>query len=254
MKSCHFFWMLWLQKLAQTAARNVSVLPDLFVEDEAGCCTEMSMDGVIAEKEQQRWSEKENGTVFVIPPSPRTLDGHCRWEYLKGGDPDCSSLGWMSELQDGDTTTLGSSSEDTLSRDLERVSLGSLGKWTWDIHSIILDLSTANFTDTVAIKMLKNVSKSANQTQKRTKNVLTSLVILKLWGKTSNCPSDALYTPGMRPPHGVYTGQAWGGFFYCFLAHVIDWPENTLFFLLSKLILLLYHYKILDSDWLTGVH
>uniref|UniRef100_A0A8C7YSG2 Solute carrier family 26 member 6, like 1 n=1 Tax=Oryzias sinensis TaxID=183150 RepID=A0A8C7YSG2_9TELE len=110
----------------------------------------------IAEKEQQRWSEKENGTVFVIPPSPRTLDGQCRWEYLKGGDPDCSSLGWLSELQDGDTTTLGSSSEDTLSRDLERVSLGSLGKWTWDIHSIILDLSTANFTDTVAIKMFKN--------------------------------------------------------------------------------------------------
>uniref|UniRef100_A0A3P9IMZ0 Solute carrier family 26 member 6, like n=1 Tax=Oryzias latipes TaxID=8090 RepID=A0A3P9IMZ0_ORYLA len=145
------------EKLAQTAARNMSVLPDLFVEDEAGCCTEMSMDGVIAEKEQQRWSEKENGTVFVIPPSPRTLDGHCRWEYLKGGDPDCSSLGWMSELQDGDTTTLGSSSEDTLSRDLERVSLGSLGKWTWDIHSIILDLSTENFTDTVAIKMLKNI-------------------------------------------------------------------------------------------------
>uniref|UniRef100_A0A8C7YWF8 Solute carrier family 26 member 6, like 1 n=1 Tax=Oryzias sinensis TaxID=183150 RepID=A0A8C7YWF8_9TELE len=146
-----------LFRRTQTAARNASVLPDLFVEDEAGCCTEMPMDGVIAEKEQQRWSEKENGTVFVIPPSPRTLDGQCRWEYLKGGDPDCSSLGWLSELQDGDTTTLGSSSEDTLSRDLERVSLGSLGKWTWDIHSIILDLSTANFTDTVAIKMFKNI-------------------------------------------------------------------------------------------------
>uniref|UniRef100_A0A665TE57 Solute carrier family 26 member 6, like n=1 Tax=Echeneis naucrates TaxID=173247 RepID=A0A665TE57_ECHNA len=84
-------------------------------------------------------------------------DGPCRWEYLKGGDPDCSSLGWLSELQDGDTTTLGSSSEDTLSRDLERVSLGSLGKWTWDIHSIILDLSTANFIDTVAIKTMKNI-------------------------------------------------------------------------------------------------
>uniref|UniRef100_A0A669EU28 Solute carrier family 26 member 6, like 1 n=1 Tax=Oreochromis niloticus TaxID=8128 RepID=A0A669EU28_ORENI len=80
-----------------------------------------------------------------------------RWEYLKGGDPDCTSLGWMSELQDGDTTTLGSSSEDTLSHDLERVSLGSLGKWTWDIHSIILDLSTANFIDTVAIKTMKNI-------------------------------------------------------------------------------------------------
>uniref|UniRef100_A0AAX7SNT4 STAS domain-containing protein n=1 Tax=Astatotilapia calliptera TaxID=8154 RepID=A0AAX7SNT4_ASTCA len=61
------------------------------------------------------------------------------------------------ELQDGDTTTLGSSSEDTLSQDLERMSLGSLGKWTWDIHSIILDLSTANFIDTVAIKTMKNI-------------------------------------------------------------------------------------------------
>uniref|UniRef100_A0A6Q2Y4J7 STAS domain-containing protein n=1 Tax=Esox lucius TaxID=8010 RepID=A0A6Q2Y4J7_ESOLU len=63
----------------------------------------------------------------------------------------------VSELQDGDTTTLGSSSEDTLSRDLDKVSLGSLGKWTWDIHSIILDLSTANFIDTVAIKTMKNI-------------------------------------------------------------------------------------------------
>uniref|UniRef100_A0AAX7VMF0 STAS domain-containing protein n=1 Tax=Astatotilapia calliptera TaxID=8154 RepID=A0AAX7VMF0_ASTCA len=92
-----------------------------------------------------------------------SLLAHCiflsygRWEYLKGGDPDCTSLGWMSELQDGDTTTLGSSSEDTLSQDLERMSLGSLGKWTWDIHSIILDLSTANFIDTVAIKTMKNI-------------------------------------------------------------------------------------------------
>uniref|UniRef100_A0A8D3C6A2 Solute carrier family 26 member 6, like 1 n=1 Tax=Scophthalmus maximus TaxID=52904 RepID=A0A8D3C6A2_SCOMX len=69
----------------------------------------------------------------------------------------CDFFGWMSELQDGDTTTLGSSSEDTLSHDLERISLGSLGKWTWDIHSIILDLSTANFIDTVAIKTIKNI-------------------------------------------------------------------------------------------------
>uniref|UniRef100_A0A3B3X453 STAS domain-containing protein n=1 Tax=Poecilia mexicana TaxID=48701 RepID=A0A3B3X453_9TELE len=98
-----------------------------------------------------------NGTVFVIPTAPQTPDGCSRWEYLKGGHPDSTSLGWMSELQDGDTTTLGSSSEDTLSRDLEQVSLGSLGKWTWDIHSIILDLSTANFIDTVAIQTLKNI-------------------------------------------------------------------------------------------------
>uniref|UniRef100_A0A672Y904 Solute carrier family 26 member 6-like n=1 Tax=Sphaeramia orbicularis TaxID=375764 RepID=A0A672Y904_9TELE len=62
----------------------------------------------------------------------------------------------QAKREDGDTTTLGSSSDDTLSRDLERVSLGSLGKWTWDIHSIILDLSTANFIDTVAIKTMRN--------------------------------------------------------------------------------------------------
>uniref|UniRef100_A0A3B4UU59 Solute carrier family 26 member 6, like 1 n=1 Tax=Seriola dumerili TaxID=41447 RepID=A0A3B4UU59_SERDU len=84
----------------------------------------------VEEEAEQVWTERENGTVFVIPTSPRAPD---------------------------DTTTLGSSSEDTLSRDLERVSLGSLGKWTWDIHSIILDLSTANFIDTVAIKAMKNI-------------------------------------------------------------------------------------------------
>lgn len=115
-------------------------------------------DKDIVDKEEQSWTERENGTVFVIPTTPRTPEGQSRWEYLKGGDQDCTSLGWMSELQDGDTTTLGSSTEDTLSHDLERVSLGSLGKWTWDIHSIIIDLSTANFIDTVAIKTMKNVS------------------------------------------------------------------------------------------------
>lgn len=102
--------------------------------------------------EEQSWMERENGTVFVIPASPRGLDGQPRWEYLKGGDPDCTSLGWESEL-DGDSTTLSSSSDA-----LERISIGSLGKWTWDIHSIVLDLSSANFIDTVAIKTLRNVS------------------------------------------------------------------------------------------------
>uniref|UniRef100_A0AAZ3P9Y3 STAS domain-containing protein n=1 Tax=Oncorhynchus tshawytscha TaxID=74940 RepID=A0AAZ3P9Y3_ONCTS len=87
-------------------------------------------------KEPGDWCGRENGTVK---------------------DPDCATLGAMSELQDGDTTTLGSSSEDTLSRELDKVSLGSLGKWTWDIHSIILDLSTANFIDTVAIKTMRNI-------------------------------------------------------------------------------------------------
>uniref|UniRef100_A0A8C6VWN7 Solute carrier family 26 member 6, like 1 n=1 Tax=Nothobranchius furzeri TaxID=105023 RepID=A0A8C6VWN7_NOTFU len=113
-----------------------------------------------AERRAKRQARRENGTVFVIPTTPRTPDGESRWEYLKGGDPDCTSIDWMSEEQDGDTTTLGSSNEDTVSRDLERVSLGSLGKWTWDIHSIILDLSPSNFIDTVAIKTLKNLSNS----------------------------------------------------------------------------------------------
>ncbi|XP_040889872.1 solute carrier family 26 member 6, like [Toxotes jaculatrix] len=144
------------ERRAQRSAKQLSSVPVFSVEEDAGW-RDTCMDGNVANKEDQGWAERENGTVFVIPTTPRGSDGHCRWEYLKGGDPDCTSLGWMSELQDGDTTTLGSSSEDTLSRDLERVSLGSLGKWTWDIHSIILDLSTANFIDTVAIKTMKNI-------------------------------------------------------------------------------------------------
>ncbi|XP_023270017.1 solute carrier family 26 member 6-like isoform X1 [Seriola lalandi dorsalis] len=144
------------ERRAQRAAKQQQQQQVFSVEEEAGW-RDTCMDGNVTDNEEQGWTERENGTVFVIPTSPRAPDGHCRWEYLKGGDPDCTSLGWMSELQDGDTTTLGSSSEDTLSRDLERVSLGSLGKWTWDIHSIILDLSTANFIDTVAIKAMKNI-------------------------------------------------------------------------------------------------
>ncbi|XP_035518667.1 solute carrier family 26 member 6, like [Morone saxatilis] len=139
------------------AAKQHSGAPVFSVEEEAGSWRDTCLDGDVTDKEEQGWTERENGTVFVIPTTPRTPDGHCRWEYLKGGDPDCTSIGWISELHDGDTTTLGSSSEDTLSHDLERVSLGSLGKWTWDIHSIIIDLSTANFIDTVAIKTMKNI-------------------------------------------------------------------------------------------------
>uniref|UniRef100_A0AAY4AAZ4 STAS domain-containing protein n=1 Tax=Denticeps clupeoides TaxID=299321 RepID=A0AAY4AAZ4_9TELE len=63
---------------------------------------------------------------------PRSADGQSSWVYLK--DPDMATLGSASE-----------------------VSLGSLGKWTWDIHSIILDLSPTNFIDTVAIKTMKNI-------------------------------------------------------------------------------------------------
>ncbi|XP_028820706.1 solute carrier family 26 member 6, like 1 isoform X2 [Denticeps clupeoides] len=107
------------------------------------------------EGQELEWQPRENSTVFVMPDSPRSADGQSSWVYLK--DPDMATLGSASELHDGDTTTLGSSSEDTLSHDLERVSLGSLGKWTWDIHSIILDLSPTNFIDTVAIKTMKNI-------------------------------------------------------------------------------------------------
>ncbi|XP_078103421.1 solute carrier family 26 member 6, like 1 [Sander vitreus] len=144
------------ERRAQRAGKQLSGAPVFSVEEEASRWRDTCVDGNVTDKEQGL-TKRENGTVFVIPNTPRTPDGSCRWEYLKGGEPDCTSLGWMSELQDGDTTTLGSSSEDTLSHDLERVSLGSLGKWTWDIHSIIIDLSTANFIDTVAIKTMKNI-------------------------------------------------------------------------------------------------
>uniref|UniRef100_A0A672YE30 Solute carrier family 26 member 6-like n=1 Tax=Sphaeramia orbicularis TaxID=375764 RepID=A0A672YE30_9TELE len=139
---------------AKQRLKQLADAPVFSVEEEAGHWRNTC---VVEEEEDQGITERMNGTVFVIPATPRTPDGQCRWEYLKGGDPDNASLGWMSEFQDGDTTTLGSSSDDTLSRDLERVSLGSLGKWTWDIHSIILDLSTANFIDTVAIKTMRNI-------------------------------------------------------------------------------------------------
>ncbi|KAM9408193.1 solute carrier family 26 member 6, like 1 [Pholidichthys leucotaenia] len=143
------------ERRAQKASKQLSVLPEFSVEDEVGYWKDTCVNGTVTVKEEQGWTERENRTVFVIPTTPRSGDG--RWEYLKGGDQDNTSLDWMSELQDGDTTTLGSSSEDTLSRDLDCVSLGSLGKYTWDIHSIILDLSTANFIDSVAIKTLKNI-------------------------------------------------------------------------------------------------
>uniref|UniRef100_A0A7N8WPU1 Solute carrier family 26 member 6, like 1 n=1 Tax=Mastacembelus armatus TaxID=205130 RepID=A0A7N8WPU1_9TELE len=129
----------------------------LSVEEEVSSWKGTCIDRNVPDQEGQDWSERENGTVFVIPTTLRKPDDNCRWEYLKSGDPDCTSLGWISELQDEDSTTLDSSSEDTLSHDLERVSLGSLGKWTWDIHSIILDLSTANFIDIVGLKTMKNI-------------------------------------------------------------------------------------------------
>ncbi|KAM6980729.1 solute carrier family 26 member 6, like 1 [Aplochiton taeniatus] len=142
----------------QKAAEKMAGETVFSVENDAELWTDTCMDEEGAQRDQNGLADRENGTVFVIP-TPRTPDGQCRWEYLKGGDPDCGTLGSVSELQDGDTTTMGSSSEDTLSRDLERMSLGSLGKWTWDIHSIILDLSTTNFIDTVAIKTLTNIFK-----------------------------------------------------------------------------------------------
>uniref|UniRef100_A0AAR2LD33 STAS domain-containing protein n=1 Tax=Pygocentrus nattereri TaxID=42514 RepID=A0AAR2LD33_PYGNA len=115
-------------------------------------CNKRFCDEDLVQDDELSWKERENSTVFVMPETP-----HNSWVYLKGTDPETTTLGSLSDLQDGDITTLESSSEDTLSRDLERVSLGSLGKWTWDIHSIILDLSPANFIDTVAIKTLRNI-------------------------------------------------------------------------------------------------
>ncbi|KAI1892893.1 hypothetical protein AGOR_G00138210 [Albula goreensis] len=89
------------------------------------------------------WDKHENGTAFVM--SEETANGHLGWGKLNGAAQD---------TVDGDTTTQASSWEDSLSRDL---SLGSLGRGTLEIHSIVLDLSTASFIDTVAIKMLRNI-------------------------------------------------------------------------------------------------
>ncbi|XP_059426152.1 solute carrier family 26 member 6, like isoform X2 [Carassius carassius] len=143
------------QKRAFREASQRSKKAVFSLEEEAGQMKETNGD--IHREVELGWRERENSTVFVIPEAVRTSDGHHTWMYLKGTDPDTATLGSVSDLHDGDTTTLDSSSEDTLSRDLERVSLGSLGKWTWDIHSIILDFSTANFIDTVAIKILRNI-------------------------------------------------------------------------------------------------
>uniref|UniRef100_A0A8C9SHJ4 Solute carrier family 26 member 6, like 1 n=1 Tax=Scleropages formosus TaxID=113540 RepID=A0A8C9SHJ4_SCLFO len=134
----------------QVAAQSSDVV--FSVEEETGKRKETDRQEDISGEEWD-WAMRENGTVFVIP---EVQNGHSSWEYLKGGDPDMGTLGSASEL-DGDTTTLTSSCDDTLSRDQERLSLGSLGKWTWDIHSIILDLSPANFIDTVAIKTMKTI-------------------------------------------------------------------------------------------------
>ncbi|XP_023691685.2 solute carrier family 26 member 6, like 1 [Paramormyrops kingsleyae] len=140
------------QKAAMKAAEGNTVV--FSVEEEVVHWREDDrQDGLTREEQEQDFTMRENGTVFVIPELQRE---HGSWEYLKGGDPELGMLGSVSEL-DGDTTTLASSCDDTLSRDLEQISLGSLGKWTWDIHSIILDLSTANFIDTVAIKTMKNI-------------------------------------------------------------------------------------------------
>uniref|UniRef100_A0A672P5D1 Solute carrier family 26 member 6-like n=1 Tax=Sinocyclocheilus grahami TaxID=75366 RepID=A0A672P5D1_SINGR len=155
LSTCNHNFIFTLQKRAFREASQRSKKAVFSVEEEAGQLKETNGD--IHREVELGWRERENSTVFVIPETVRTSDGHHTWMYLKGTDPDTATLGSVSDLHDGDTTTLDSSSEDTLSRDLERVSLGSLGKWTWDIHSIILDFSTANFIDTVAIKTLRNI-------------------------------------------------------------------------------------------------
>uniref|UniRef100_A0A3Q2YXL7 Solute carrier family 26 member 6, like 1 n=1 Tax=Hippocampus comes TaxID=109280 RepID=A0A3Q2YXL7_HIPCM len=124
------------------------------VEKGAKTWRDTSMMKKGTDKDEENSAEGKNSTAFV---KPNTRDGQLRWEYLKGGNLDGTDFAWTSEQMDGDATTRGSSSKDTQSRDLERISLGSLGKWTWDIHSIILDLSTANFIDTVAAKTMKNI-------------------------------------------------------------------------------------------------
>lgn len=117
------------------------------------------------EEVAQHWRKQEE--EITTAPSVEVEENST---VLPKSPPDSPSLdtdqdSWVSlEIMDLDSDTEGSSSEqdvNTATQDssrVERASLGSLGKWTWNINSIILDLSTANFTDTVAIKLMTNVS------------------------------------------------------------------------------------------------
>ncbi|XP_061113282.1 solute carrier family 26 member 6-like isoform X1 [Conger conger] len=112
------------------------------------------------EKREKKRAEKEarNGVlktaverseeIFSVEKTTDTWsERNGDWGRQNGGAPDTASA--------LDTTaTLASSYADTLSRDL---SACSIGRGSLEIHSIILDLSTASFIDTVAIKMLRNI-------------------------------------------------------------------------------------------------
>ncbi|KAL2091244.1 hypothetical protein ACEWY4_013507 [Coilia grayii] len=155
-------------KKRQQAIRAASQRREVFsVEEEAACWKEGQGKAETAPPlgEELCLRPRENSTVFVMPDSPN----QCSWVYLKGIDQHSDTQ--ESTMQDGDTATLDGDTAtldgDTITLDgdtttldscsMERVSLGSLGKWTWDIHSIILDLSTTNFIDTVTIKLLRNI-------------------------------------------------------------------------------------------------
>lgn len=100
--------------------------------------------------------EKSTG-LSELPSDSPSLDTD-QYSWVNWGVIDLDSSTEGSVEQEKKTSTQDISDVEIPSQTLDKKSLGSLGKWTWDIHSIILDLSPANFTDTVAIKLMKNVS------------------------------------------------------------------------------------------------
>lgn len=133
------------------------------------------------EEGDQHWREKEE-EITTVPPVE--IKGNST--VLSNTPHDSLSLdtgqdSWVSsEIMDLDVDTEVTSEQDVDmitpdSRSMKSASVGSLGKWTWNINSIILDLSTANFTDTVAIKLMTNVSSEVGKGN--TKGQISSIFV-----------------------------------------------------------------------------
>ncbi|KAJ8257554.1 hypothetical protein GJAV_G00186860 [Gymnothorax javanicus] len=115
----------------------------------------------LEKKEEKRaMKEAKNGKLKMTVESTEVIfsveKSTSLWNERNGDQrPQSGGASDTSSVLDVNTIgTLASSCEDSFSRDL---SACSVGKGTFETQSIILDLSTASFIDTVAIKMLKNV-------------------------------------------------------------------------------------------------
>ncbi|XP_034545092.1 solute carrier family 26 member 6, like isoform X2 [Notolabrus celidotus] len=59
---------------AQRAVKKTPATPVFSVEEEARPWGDICMDGNVSDTEEQDWTDRENGTVFVIPTTPQTPD------------------------------------------------------------------------------------------------------------------------------------------------------------------------------------